>query len=77
MKTKTPLQKAFNDYWNNQYYIPQLVALVIFIAIMFNINEFESLFDIILILIPICGAFFVPFIYMFVWAYQYKKGTRK
>jgi hypothetical protein len=74
---KTPLQKAFKDYYNNQYWIPQAIALVIFTALMFNINEFESTFDILLILAPVLGAFFVPFIYLFIWASQYKKGTRK
>lgn len=77
MENKTPIQKAFADYYNNQYYIPQLIALVIFYALVYNIDEFESTFDIALMLIPICGAFFVPFIYLSIWAYQYKKGTRK
>jgi len=33
--------------------------------------------DIIIMLIPILGAFFIPIIFIFIWAYQYKKGTRK
>lgn len=77
MENKTPLQKAFSDYVNNQYYIVQIISLSIFCAFLYSINEFESTFDIILMLIPICGAFFVPFIFLFLWAYQYKKGTRK
>ena len=74
---KTPFQKAFTDYLNNRYYIVQLLALTIFGAFLYYSNEFENTLDIVLLLIPICGAFFTPFIFMFVWAYQYKKGTRK
>jgi hypothetical protein len=74
---KTPIQKAFADYLSNRYYTVQLMALLIFSAFLYYADEFESTFDIILILIPICGAFFVPFIFIFIWASQYKKGTRK
>lgn len=77
MENKTPLQKAFNDYKENRYYIVQLMALFIFFAFIYYLDEFESTFDIVLILIPICGAFFTPFIFIFIWASRYKKGTRK
>jgi len=75
--SKTPLQKAFTDYINNRYYIVQVIALIILSAVLFHINEFECLRDIIIMLIPILGAFFIPIIFIFIWAYQYKKGTRK
>jgi hypothetical protein len=74
---KTPIQKAFTDYVNNKYWVPQSIAFLMFIMFLSYSREFESTFDIVLMLIPICGAFFVPFIILFVWAYQYKKGTRK
>ena len=77
METKTPLQKAFTDYLNNRYYIVQLLALAIFGAFLYYASEFESTFDMVLILIPICGAFFTPFVFLLIWAYQYKKGTRR
>jgi len=77
MENKTPLQKAFKDYLNNRYYLWQLVALSILIVFFFQINQFETTFDIVLILIPILGALLTPFIFIFIWARQYKKGTRK
>lgn len=74
---KKALKRAFTDYVNNKYWVPQLIALLVFFMLLSKADEFDSTFDVVLILIPICGALFIPFVFLFIWAYQYKKGTRK
>lgn len=77
MENKTPIQKAFTDYLTNRYYSVQILAMLMLCAFLYYANEFESTFDKILILIPILGALLTPFVFIFIWANQYKKGTRK
>lgn len=74
---KTPLQKAFRDYVANRYYVAQLIALSIMIVGITTIDEFYEPIGAVL-LFSITGlVILIPFVYVFIWANQYKKGTRK
>ncbi len=75
MKTETPFQKAFSTYMANRYYVPQLMALAILGGVIYYADELEGLFDIILILIPICGALFVPFVFLIIWTVRNRKES--
>lgn len=77
MKEKTPLQKASADYYNNQYWFPQLLALAFIIVGIVRIEDFYETFSMVLWFLIPSLVILIPFIFMFIWAYQYKKGTRK
>lgn len=75
MKNKSPFQEAFSTYIANRYYVPQLIALAMLGGVIYYANEFESLFDIVLILIPILGALLVPFVFLIIWTVRNRKES--
>lgn len=69
---KKHLNKAFEIYKVNRYWIVQLIALL-FLFIVFNAAEdFDS--DIILILSIgiLIGVILLPFLYILIWANDFK-----